>query len=257
MKQHRRFLVILGLAAAAVLAPASTAPASVELRIQITGLSFKYDESQDGSLFDATSIAGGHGTIGEATQVSRIDFFLGGSLHGSLLYGEGLYADFLISGIHNIPVGGGVVNTTSTGPSFGFDLLSSDPALGRFLALELDAVSVTYIRNQIGSFVQFSFIAGGPSAGVVSQDLPFELEIDEGQPITVRVSSVNITNRVEQGGYLTGFWARSGTANVSGVLVPEPACFAALLGIGVIGLEIRAWRKRRRKRCARRCGEDP
>lgn len=245
MKQHCRFLVILGLAAAVVLAPVSTAPASVELAISISGLNFKYDATQNGSLFDATSIAGGHGTIGEATRVSRIDFFLGGSLHDSLLYEEELYVDFLIQGIHDIPVGGGIVNTTSTGPGFGFDLLS--PALGRFLALELDAVSVTYIRNQIGSFVQLCFIAGGPAAGVVSQDLPFELEIDEGQPITVRISSVNITDMVEEEGYLTEFWARSGTANVSGVLVPEPACFAALLAIGVIGLEIGAWRKRRRR----------
>lgn len=245
MKRPRRFLVILGLAAAAVLAPMSTAPASVELRIQISGLSFKYDESQDGSLFDATSIAGGHGTISEATRVSRIDFFLGGSLHDSLLYDEELYVDFLIQGIHDIPVGGGFVNTTSTGPSFGFELLS--PALGRFLALELDAVSATYIRNQIGSFVQLSFIAGGPAASVVSQDLPFELEIDEGQPITIRVSSVNIASIEDDGVYLTEFLARSGTANVSGVLVPEPACFAALLAIGVIGLEIGAWRKRRRR----------
>jgi len=241
--------VILFLTLAALFWPVADASASVTpgaLQIQIAGLGFKYDEAQDGSLFDAASIVGGNGLIGEATRVSRIDFFLGGSLHGSLFYSEGLYVDFLIHGIHNIPATGGVVSTTSTGPGFGFNLLS--PVRDEFLALDLDAVTVTYIRNQFGPFLQLSFVAGGPSAGVVSQDLPFGLVIDEGQPITVRVSTLNLINPVEQGGCLIGFSSSGGTANVFGQAVPEPPCFTALLGLGIIILELRARRQRRRKR---------
>ncbi len=246
MTAPHRYGTVLCLALAAVLWPAAGSLASIDLAIHISNLSFKYDEGQNGSLFDAMSIAGGSGIYGQATRVSRIDFFLGGSIQGSLLSTDKPYVDFLIHGIHKIPVGGGVVTTTSTGPSFGFDLLC--PTLGgRFLALDLDAVNVTYIRNADGPFVQFTFIAGGPSAAVVMQNLPFGLEIDEGQPITVRVSSVNISNLVEAGGYLTGFLAKGGTADVIGLQVPEPASFAVLLALGVAGLEIGAWKRRRRR----------
>ena len=51
-------------------------------------------------------------------------------------------------------------------------------------------------------------------------------------------------NRTEVGNYVTAFSTTGGTAAVYAVQVPEPASFAILLGIGVIGLEIRAWRKR-------------
>ena len=52
---------IFCLAITALLASATVSLASVELSIHITGLSSKYDESQNGSLFDANSIAGGNG----------------------------------------------------------------------------------------------------------------------------------------------------------------------------------------------------
>ena len=60
-------------------------------------------------------------------------------------------------------------------------------SLEEFLALDLDAVTVTYTSSKIGigNSVRFSFVAGGPSADVVSQDLPFGLVIDPGEPITV------------------------------------------------------------------------
>jgi hypothetical protein len=239
---------ILCLTIVTLLIPATVSLASVELTIQITGLSFKYDESQSGSLFDANSIAGGHGSIGEATRVSQIDFWLGTQMAGSLLYNEGLYCDFLVQGIYNIPKTGGIVNTTSSGPDFGFDLLSS--TRGLFLALDLDTATVTYTSNKVGNCVRFSFLAGGPSADLLSQDLPFGLEIDPEQPISVVVSSLNVSSRTEAGDYVTAFSTTGGTAAVYAdqMQVPEPASFAILLGIGMIGLEIRAWRQRRRNR---------
>ncbi len=249
MVAHHRSLAVICLALAVLLWPASHAPASVTpgaLEIQISGLPFKYDQDQGGSLFDAWSIDGGNGLIGEATGVNRIDFFLEGTLSGSLLYDEGLYVDFLIDGIYDIPSVGGVVNGVSNGPGFGFDLLSTDR--GRFLALDLDMATVTYVRNAMGPFLQLSFVALGPSAGVVSQDLPFDLVLDEGQPITVRVSTLNLTNPVEEGGHLTGFSSQGGVANVFGHVVPEPQSFAFLLGLGVLVFELNQWKRRRRIR---------
>ncbi len=250
MKQLHRFLCILGLAAAAVILPASASLASIGLEIDVVGLNFKYDASQDGSLFDApskesTSIDGGHGLTGEATQVTLINFYLGGVLKGSLLSetGSELYADFLICGIYDIPSapprGGWSTVTSSTGQQFGFDLMDSSGK--RFLSLELGAVNVTYKSTGL------QFRAQGPSLAVVSQDLPFGLVIDAEQPITVRVSSTTITTSVDKTtGNLTGFWAQGGMATVGGMQVPEPASFAALLAIGVMGLEICSWKKRRR-----------
>jgi hypothetical protein len=242
---YRKAAWLLCLALANLLATASLAPASIELRIQITGLNFQYDESQGGSLFDATSIAGGHGDAAEATPVTRIEFYLGNQLVGALATpAEDLFCDFLVRGIYNIPKKGGAVSTASHGLQYGFDLLSS--TRGRFLALTVDTALVTYTRNQLGSYVQFSFVATGPSAGVVFQDLPFDLAIDAGQPISVRIASAKVTDRVEDSNYVLKFSSINGTGAVYGVVVPEPASFAALLGMGVIGLELRAWRKRRR-----------
>jgi hypothetical protein len=232
----------LCMAMAAIFLPAANSQASLDLGIQITGLNFAYDESQNGSLFDAQSIAGGHGLTSEATQVTQIDFFLGGQKVGTLSYSDGLYCDFLVQGIYNIPKGGGVVQATSSGPGFGFDLLSS--SLGEFLALDLDAVTVTYTSSKIGNSVRFSFVAGGPSAEVVSQDLPFGLVIDPNEPISVLVSSSNVSNYTDVGNYVTAFSTTGGTATVSGEQVPEPVCFVVLLGLGMIGLKVWAWRKR-------------
>ena len=249
MVAFRQFGSALCLAQAFLFLLAADAPASVTpgtLQIQIVGLDFSYDTAQNGSLFDSTSIAGGHGLIAESTRVSHIDFFLDDALCGSLYNVEGLYVDFLIDNIYNIPAGGGTVNVASNGPGFGFNLLSSQR--GQFLSLDLDAVSVTYIRFQRGSTLLMNFIAGGPSASLVSQNLPFGLTIDEGQPITVRISTSTLDDITTQDGYLTGFESANGTANVYGQTVPEPQSFVALLALGLIFLELSNWRRRRRKR---------
>jgi hypothetical protein len=243
---HAQRLWIFCLTLTTLLALATDSPASVGLDIQIVGLSFKYDESQNGSLFDSNSIAGGHGNISEATRVSQIDFSLGNQLVGSLMNSEGLYCDFLVQGIKNIPKAGGLVNATASGPDFGFDLLTSTQ--GRFLALDLETVTVNYIRTQTNSTVKFSFMAGGPSATLLSQNLPFGLVIDPGEPISIVVSSRSVSNRIEVGDYVTAFSTSGGTADVYGDQVPEPAGFAILLGIGVLGLEFQAWRKRSQHR---------
>jgi hypothetical protein len=236
-RQIATFLVL----AAAVLLPAASSWASVELSINVTTVNFYYNESLGGSLYDSTSIGGGNRELPadyvNATRVSSIDFFLGGELQGRLKSSDKPYVDFLFQGIHNIPVGGGVVSTTTSGAGFGFDLLS--PSLGgRFLALDIDTVDVTYVRNDSGGMIQFSFIANGPSAQVVMQNLPFGLSIDEGQPITVRVSSTKLTSITSAGGFLTGFYATNGTADVLATQVPEPVSFVVLMALSVAAWEI-------------------
>ncbi len=248
MKQHRRFLVILGLAAAAVLVPVSTAPASVELKISISGLNFKYDATQNGSVFDAQSILGGRGSSEDistyATRVSQIDFSYGGALIGSILYDEAPYVDFLIGGAVNIPKTGGTVTVTSDPPTFGFDLLT--PALGRFLSLDFNTVGLRYTDRTVA----FYFVVGAKDIDLLSQLLPFSLAIDEEEDISVSVSGMSFSSPVVDDLYLVGFSADGGLGSVTarGTIVPEPASFAALLVILVVGLEIGAWKKRRQQR---------
>jgi hypothetical protein len=250
MTATRRYGVVLGLAAVAALWPVAGSQASVGLQIQITGLGFQYHQSQGGSLYDSGSILGGNGSIAEGTRVSSITFFLNGALRGTLPYSEGLYADFLVSGVNDIPKEGGAVTSYAAGPRFGFDLLSSAHTPNRFLALDFNNVTVTYTRNEIDEwYLQLSFIAVASSA-LMSQDLPFGLALDPGEPITVRISSLggNPTT-ADDGTYLTDFSTNVGTGNVWGSPVPEPASFAALLVLGVASLEVvRAWNRRRHGR---------
>ncbi|NLF07871.1 MAG: hypothetical protein GX594_07820 [Pirellulaceae bacterium] len=237
MKAPMRRLQFIIIVAGLIALPVPAAFASVSVDIQITGLDFTYDESQDGSLFDANSILGRTGNSADATRATRAYFYLGGEKAGSSI--AKVYVDFLMRGIHNIPKDGGIATTTSTGQQlFGFDLY--DQYFNCILSLNLDTVTASYTRDASGPVLQFSFSSGGPSVGVVSQNLPYGLFLDEGQLISVRVSSEggSVKDIAYDGNYLSSFNTLGGTGAVYGFQVPEPASFAALLIIGLLGLEI-------------------
>jgi hypothetical protein len=246
MKQPRRVLVILGLALAAAVATTSTSLASIDLRINISGLDFKYDSTQNGSVFDAQSILGrGVDEMSTyATRVSQIDFSYGGMLLGSILSDEAPYVDFLIGGALNIKKTGGSVTVTSAVPTFGFDLLT--PTLGRFLSLDFSTVKLRYINRTIA----FDFTVLAKDTDLLFQNLPFGLAIDDAEGISVSVSGTSFTDPIVNDQYLVAFSADGGLGSVTaqGTMVPEPASFAALLVILVIGLETGAWMKRRQQR---------
>jgi len=248
MTAPRRYGAVLCLALAAVLWPAASSLASVGLTISISGLSFTYDATQNGSVFDAHSILGrGGGDMSTyATRVSEIDFSYtdSGALIGSILSDESPYVDFLIAGASNIKKSGGTVTVTSPAPTFGFDLLT--PALGRFLSLDFSTVKLKYTNRTIA----FDFTVLAKDTDLLSQHLPFNLAIDEGEGISVSVSGTSFSPPVVNDTYLVGFSADGGLGSVTaqGTFVPEPASFAALLVILVVGLEIGAWKKRRQQR---------
>lgn len=247
----RRWILCLTLAAA--LAPATTALASIDLEIKISGLKFmyKYDAGLGtGSLFDGLgSSAGGHGLTSEAAPLTRIDFTLideqGVRTSAGSITDE-VYCDFLMSGIPTISSSGETVTSDDSGSRFGFDLLRSDGA--PLLQLKLNSVSVNYDPGNPSVGIPRFVFASGPATELLSQNLPFPMVLDGKEPISITVSGGGTYGSVD--GYLTQFKSLDGlgTGTVTGVdpPVPEPACcFAVLLAIGVIGLEIRAMKKRR------------
>ncbi len=65
-----------------------------------------------------------------------------------------------------------------------------------------------------------------------TQSLPFGLAFDTTQPISIVLSSANLTNVTTAGGFVTGFHA-AGTGNISGTLLPEPTTMLLLALSGV------------------------
>ncbi|MBU4270369.1 MAG: hypothetical protein KKE86_06855 [Planctomycetes bacterium] len=211
-------------------APAITpATASVVITIDFTGLNLEF---AGGKIYDADHLAGGNGLIADATKLGSINFSI--NYVPVLSLSGDVYADILIQGVPGIPPNGYVV---TSGGSF-VDLLSPS---GWLLGLDIGPMIVSYTVSPT-NYVTISGIA----TGAITQNLPGGLIIDQGECEMVLLMGDTLSGKVFTGELLTGFTS-SGTGQIKGVLVPEPACFAVLLGIGVIGLEIGAWRKRRRR----------
>jgi hypothetical protein len=195
--------------------PAVPAAANL-IEIQFTGVDLVYDGTD---LYDAAGPAGRNGNPAQADPLTTMVFLQDGVPVGTTLVStDGLFLDVLLKNVPHIPLGG-MVLSGGNGNAFGFDVLIQN-ALG--LSLNVDTCSVAWFGNRL------SMAASGVATEVQSQDLPFGLSIDPGEPVSFVVSSNRLANVTTEtlGGteYLTGFTA-PGTGSVSGTL-PEPATLA-------------------------------
>jgi PEP-CTERM motif len=208
------------------------------LEVQFTGLNLDYDGT---SIFDS----GVHNTVrlgspAQSDPLTSMSFYLDGNQVGSVLTSN-IFSDIYLANILNIPAAGGVVTSGGNGDAFGIDLLSQNITPGWGLALNLDSMQLFYTGSRIAISVS------GVASSLFAQSLPFGLEYDTSKPITIVVSSANLTNVTSAGGFLTGFNA-AGTGNVAGtgdvtIHTPEPSTLA-LAAFGFIGLAAWCWRKR-------------
>jgi hypothetical protein len=205
----RNFLLagVVGLAAATT--------ASAALQISVTGFDFGYDGD---AIFDQ----GGAGFNGIEDELISADFFVDGSLIGSLSLADDITLNTFFEGVTNIPVAGGLATSTASPTSANFFDLSFDGGLD-FLFTDISSVQVFYSGGEIG-------VTGVTSSvDIFNQDLPFDLEIDASEPVSVSFSGL-ITDLEDDGTFVTSFEA-SGTAEVRGQLIPEPTSLA-LVGLG-------------------------
>ena len=217
MRSSSRVAMLIVAVCALVASLAASADAAM-IEIQVAGLDLVYDGTD---IYDAEDILGGIGDPAESDPLISMSFLVDNVLVGTLT--SDIFADVLIEDVTGIPDSGGFVITAGQGDSFGFDLLTSNSTPGWGLSLNLDQVQVFYSGGQI-------FIAGGGVAESLGfQDLPFNIEMDDTQEITIAFSSSALSNVSTGGGFLAGFKS-SGTGNVRGIgTIPEPATVALAL----------------------------
>lgn len=214
------------LAILAVALTAASVSAATIASIEFTGLNLVYDGS---SIVDAGSPFGGARNPAFADPLTTADFKINGILQGSI--NTDLSLDLLIPDVTGILSGSGTVfNTTTVGNPGYFDLLiGTGPSAAQYIQVDLSQVNVTYI--DVMNLVQFSF--GAAISDTFVQNLPFGLQL--GDPVTVSFSAqVDPGTRTTGGGLVTGFRA-SGTGEIRGPQVPEPAS-CALAACGLIAI---------------------
>lgn len=206
------------------------AQASAEvIEIQITGLDLVYSNS---NITDATDLLNDRTSDpADADRLTSMIFLQDGNIIGSYGVADEIFADVRLENINNIPALGGLVTSGGNGDDFGFDLLTPG---GSGLALDVDVFQVFYSGQEI------AIAAAGTASSVFAQDLPFGLELDPNQTISIVISSTNVRNFTYAGSgatrTVTGFTASS-TGSVRGTLVPEPSSFvlAVLSVLGILG----------------------
>ncbi len=213
----------------------AVAPAQASmLEIQFTGVNLDYDGS---NIFDSKNHnTSGNGNPADADPLNTMSFLVDGNLVGTVLTSD-IYLDLYITGVTNVPASGGGVTSSGNGGSFGVDLLTSGSNPGWGLALDINTMQFFYTGGNIAISV------AGLATNIAAQQLPFGLQFDPSQPVTIILSSAHLSNVTTSGGYLTGLNA-AGTGNVAGVYVPEPAT-VSLFGLGLLVLA--GWRLRRRR----------
>ncbi|NQU23221.1 MAG: PEP-CTERM sorting domain-containing protein [Candidatus Nealsonbacteria bacterium] len=227
-------LLVLGLAVTFASAPASGAV----LRIHFTGLDLKYDGS---NLYDATNIAGGTGNSAEADELTALDFFLDGVPVAGL--SSDIYADVLIQNVLNIPAAGSppTVVSSNTTP-FGFDLLTSTASSGAWgLQLELDQLSFD-LFDPATTGGELKLWAHGAIADTGIQNLPPGLEFLDEVEISAIVTLTDPTYTADQQFFAT--FDATGTGDVSGPAVPEPATLMIWSLLGLFSMGAYGWRRR-------------
>jgi len=208
----------------ALLALSIAAPVkAATIEIQFTGMNLQYDGS---AIYDNGVTAGGVADPADADSLISVDFLVDGISVGSL--SSDISLDVYIPDVTGISSASGTVyNATTVGNPGYFDLLiGTTPLASEFLTIDLEEVNVTYI--DVLNIVQFTF--GAAVSDVFAQNLPFGLQI--GDPVTVSFSSqITPGTRTTGGGLVTGFDA-TGTGEIQGDLIPEPAtCLLAAFGL--------------------------
>lgn len=198
-----RGLLVVCLLAAFVMAQSS---ASAEtLSIEYTGLNITYD---------GLSIT----EVGNPDPLTSVVLLIDGVQQGATL-SSGIAIDLNIPGVSGLPVTGGTV-MSAAGGSLGLTLPGGD-----FLNLQLGSAEVVFLS--IPSMVSLQFVLAAADAEALSQSLPLDGWL--GDDIAVSFSTqVKSGTLASDSGVVTGFLA-SGTGEISGNLVPEPATMALLL----------------------------
>lgn len=193
------------------------------IEIQFTGMNLTYDGS---AIYDDGSTAGGLADPADADPLATVDFFIDGVPAGSL--SNAISLDVFIPNVTGISSAANTVyNQTTVGNPGFFDLLiGTSPLAAEFLTIDLEEVNITYI--DVLNIVQFTF--GAAVSDVFAQNLPFGLQI--GDPVSVSFSSqLTPGTKTDDGSVITGFDA-TGTGEIRGTLIPEPAtCLLAAFGL--------------------------
>ena len=155
-----------------------------------------------------------------ADKLDAVSFRVDGVLAGPVFTspGDDLEANIFIP--VDIPsVGMGSIFSTATSGEGIFDLHIPS---GAALILDVEDVTVNFLDAGIAQFVFGAEI----TSDLIDQGLPFGLTI--GTPIDISFNAtIEPGTLTEAGGFVTGF-AASGSANISGPLVPEPTSAAML-----------------------------
>lgn len=222
MKSHNlMFAALLGCALVSTHAVAAT------MQIELTGVNLNYSDpdgggAATGSLLDAGApadaltamlVSDDNGPVGALTSPPNT-----------------ITLDLSVLGVPNIAIPAANSSTSVTAPAGGSLTLAVNSSTS--LDLDLDTVEVVYSRISVGQF-DIRVMFAGSVGSIVSQDLPFGLEIAD--PVTV---SFNLQGAsTESGGFLTGFTgAGTGVLTAPMAVVPEPATVAVLGLAGVAGL---------------------
>jgi hypothetical protein len=230
ISQLGSFLVRSGAAFALVVLCLVASPAlqAATIEISFTGMNLVYDGS---AIYDAGSTSGGFADPADADPLSSVVFSVDGSPVGTV--NSNVSLDLFIPGVSGIPSAAGTVHNLNSAAGGFMDLLiGTSPLASEFLLVDLDEVNITYV--DVLNVVQFAF--GAAISDTFAQNLPFNLVI--GDPVTVSFSAqVSAGSLTSAGGFVTGFSA-TGTGEIRGPLVPEPAT-CMLAACGLIALVVR------------------